>query len=934
MTLAGSSSSDLFIPTFSIHVSILLLSSDDRCTLLCKSQTYLIFFLSRRLMQLNEKKLQLLNRLQYSLRALMHDRCVLIIKREALTRLEISTKLLDHIRRLVVEQHAEMKRLMDSGPKSVSVDEVRRLVMADGEHSEDQNEEDSKKSRRQEKTLLEESARLPRILELLNEVSIASHWLRRYIRQMVESFHTMIPSSVDPLLLSTHRQLNQSSEVAFTFVSAALHSKLRLLARLDPSDIDQDLLQAMFAQCQIFNKILEFSGVQTHSVKPLKVADVMERLGREQGRLAAVRAMAGVCRTARTRVEAVAGKDDSGNKVSLRENLEFEWIPGDTGSADRSEPLRKDREALAGETSDYFSDYSNGTNNGTLKIYSADVGPANNNGSITNVPATGKKNKNGTPSLCAAVDSAVGSAQSLLIRSNFVATAMSVHEAEPGTHARHGQGTGKRQRWFKPTAEHAMYTSIMQTIATVFWEAYWSSFAVRALESVVVPIASPANIASGTNPLFSLLGVDVHVKTVVLSLVDYAKDIHAPDLDEDALNAIMKIYQEIYFLVATSCWRKDMSLATISYALRRSKFVPIAGGRVGTDAGRHLFRALEPLLGYLVSCPQDNARSHNVVHQVIVRQSVTDTLQLAIQWLEDRQMFSSSWDPYQYLVMGCSDLARMRYLLVRCNMSQASAASTAVTLNTALRKESFLSRRLPPSHFANWVFVKDVDRRYQQTVTFFMSLEQIQLRQYEANCKMMCAEYFATNLPPNKYFRRKKIEAGHEIDYMTPLLQYLVVPTMKAVENYSELVQEEVMKFCSTSLVDAWKNAIQNKMLMFSYVGASQLHADISKTKHLITESCLSRRAKKACIPVFNNFAAIAAFLMEEPRLVEGAHEGLNVGLRLSHSSRSNRIAPTKSAQPIAYDPPGLEDSQQATAVVDRRRWAKHKLKPMNLCFC
>lgn len=44
----------------------------------------------------------------------------------------------------------------------------------------------------------------------------------------------------------------------------------------------------------------------------------------------------------------------------------------------------------------------------------------------------------------------------------------------------------------------------------------------------MVPIASPANIASGTSPLFSLLGVDVHVKTVVLSLVDYAKDIHAP----------------------------------------------------------------------------------------------------------------------------------------------------------------------------------------------------------------------------------------------------------------------------------------------------------------------------------------------------------------------------------------------------------------------
>lgn len=120
----------------------------------------------------------------------------------------------------------------------------------------------------------------------------------------------MIPSSVDPLLLATHRQLNQSSEVAFTYVSVALHSKLRLLARLDPPDIDQDLLQAMFAQCQIFNKILEFSGVQTYSVAPLKVADVMERLGREQGRLAAVRTMASVCHAARKRLEAVAGKGD------------------------------------------------------------------------------------------------------------------------------------------------------------------------------------------------------------------------------------------------------------------------------------------------------------------------------------------------------------------------------------------------------------------------------------------------------------------------------------------------------------------------------------------------------------------------------------------------------------------------------------------------
>ena len=61
-----------------------------------------------------------------------------------------------------------MQNLMES--PNVSVADVRRLVMADGER-------DKKLSG--ENTVLEDNARLPKMLELLNEVSIASHWLRR-----------------------------------------------------------------------------------------------------------------------------------------------------------------------------------------------------------------------------------------------------------------------------------------------------------------------------------------------------------------------------------------------------------------------------------------------------------------------------------------------------------------------------------------------------------------------------------------------------------------------------------------------------------------------------------------------------------------------------------------------------------------------------------
>lgn len=40
------------------------------------------------------------------------------------------------------------------------------------------------------------------------------------------------------------------------------------------------------------------------------------------------------------------------------------------------------------------------------------------------------------------------------------------------------------------------------------------------------------------------------------------------------------------------------------------------------------------------------------------------------------------------------------------------------------------------------------------------SLEQVQLRQFENHCKLMCSEYFAANLPPNRYFKRRKIGNG------------------------------------------------------------------------------------------------------------------------------------------------------------------------------
>ncbi|XP_028969154.1 uncharacterized protein LOC108865275 [Galendromus occidentalis] len=823
---------------------------------------------------LNEKKLQLLNRLQYNLRNLMHERCVLIIKREAITRLDISTRLQDQIKTLVKEQCSEMQKLMDTA--NVPVAEVRRLVMADGERD---------KTLSDRNTVLEDNARLPKMLELLNEVSIASHWLRRYIRQMVESFHTMIPPSVDPLLLATHHQLNQTSEVAFTYVSAAMNAKLRLLSRLDPSDIDQDILQAMFAQCQIFNKILEFSGVHAHSVSPIKVPNVMERLGREQGHLAALRAMSKVCDGVKKRTEAIAGATSGDGKITRRESLDFEWLTADPH--DRSEA--QSRRDMIGETSDYFSDYSAGTG-------------------VNNRPPTGKRKQMET--LCSTVDSIVQSAQSLLIRSNFVATAMSVHEAEPS------KESGKRQKWFKPTAEHAVYTCIMQTIATVFWEAYWSSFTMKALESVVVPVQNGGPFG-GT--LFSLLGVDSRIKTLFLSKIDYTKDPYAQDLDEDALNAVSKIYQEIYFLVATSSWRNDMSRACISYAIRRSKPIPVEGGQVGTDTGRHFHRALQPLLGFIVGCPQD-ARSHNVVHQVMIRQCAADTLNMAIQWLEDRQMFSSSWDPYQYLIMAYSDLSRLRYLLVRSNMLT-SASSASVT---SLRKENFLSRRLPQSHFANWTFVKSTEKAYAQSVAFFMSLEQVQLRQFENNCKLMCSEYFAANLPPNRYFKRRKIDKIHEINYISPLLQYLLAPTIKAVENHSEFVQEEVLRVCSKCLVDSWKESIQNKTIMFSYASAFQLREDILKTKDVILTSSLSRKAKESSSPYFNNFVAIASFLMQDPRTQEGEEP----------RGRGNRVAPALLDQPRLDSRESYDSALQATELVDRDKWEKHKVKPVGLCLC
>lgn len=86
-----------------------------------------------------------------------------------------------------------------------------------------------------------------------------------------------------------------------------------------------------------------------------------------------------------------------------------------------------------------------------------------------------------------------------------------------------------------------------------------------------------------------------------------------------------------------------------------------------------------------------------------------------------------------------------------------------------------------------------------------------------------------------------------------------------------------------------------------SYASASQLRADILKAKEVIMDSSLGSRAKETTSPVFNNFAAIAAFLMEDPQLVEGAHDDSAVGSSHLRGPRGNRIAPIRTTQPIAY---------------------------------
>lgn len=76
--------------------------------------------------------------------------------------------------------------------------------------------------------------------------------------------------------------------------------------------------------------------------------------------------------------------------------------------------------------------------------------------------------------------------------------------------------------------------------------------------------------------------------------------------------------------------------------------------------------------------------------------------------------------------------------------------------------------------------------------------------------------------------------------------------------------------------------------LIYSYASAFQLREDILKTKDIILTSSLSRKAKESSSPYFNNFVAIASFLMQDPRVTEGEES----------RGKGNRVAPALMDQP------------------------------------
>lgn len=199
------------------------------------------------------------------MKALMKERCLLVIKKECCHQVAVVRKLCDRVKNLALAEDTLIGQLLSSGHAILPKD-VLHL------------------------SFLRKSA----FLDNLQAVIFAWPYLLKFLGHTFNSFDAQWHTSLDVVLRWTQARLESLAGQVLRWAWLSLRNDIMLLCRMDAADLHADWIGGVFSSCHFFNQLLSAHG-SSAGVTPMPVSTVLCTLAARQAEISAARVAAFVC---------------------------------------------------------------------------------------------------------------------------------------------------------------------------------------------------------------------------------------------------------------------------------------------------------------------------------------------------------------------------------------------------------------------------------------------------------------------------------------------------------------------------------------------------------------------------------------------------------------------------------------------------------------
>ncbi|XP_056005348.1 uncharacterized protein LOC125658636 isoform X2 [Ostrea edulis] len=407
-------------------------------------------------------------------------------------------------------------------------------------------------------------------------------------------------------------------------------------------------------------------------------------------------------------------------------------------------------------------------------------------------------------------------------------------------------------------------SSIRSQLAGRYMEVLWKFFGLALEQCFYEPVwGCRGNQVEGELGNVVLCGATV--MTVVRNMMEHVclKDMFPPR----AVSPVLRVARTLHSQTALQSW--DILMCEALGCQMSDKCYPclLASGDHSTKTGMLLRDTYQPLFSLLQENLKDLPESGKDGSLLLPKQDldlphVTGIIcrlltncQTAQRWcVHKSHAFLSSWAVGNFLLVTQTDLKVL-------------ADETKKALYNA---QLFNSKNINKSKLCDQqmgVYLSEVTRQISDVNIQLQSLSGAAMKVFTENCSKLSADYFSSEMPQGKVWRKKSdLPMEHNL-YIEHALETILEPVLDGVSKLKQAAQLSVVSLAITAFCEAWKNNILKNKIKFSYIGAYQLGVDIGYTRAWLGEYVTNPEVRQTVLDlsVFKYLSGAVMILKKQP---------------------------------------------------------------------